>query len=165
MCERVIERARGQGLLRMQREAEELGVRKGVGWLLVIELGRVSYPALLAPSILVLGGFLSESDPEREGDAAANHFNLAASMIGEMFETGEPSGASNRPPRKGEWGLKGGYTFCSEDGTAIFAAFYGDGTDEQHYQIARKAGTEVLTYLGAESFAQTLLGCLEATTN
>ena len=95
------------------------------------------------PLAVVVGRFYREADPDKgEGDTGANYYNVAFSKLGEQLETTLPSGTAGRPPRKGEFGYRGGEVYVLEDGTELHATFSG-GTEDQDVQIAT-AGMEKL---------------------
>lgn len=130
-------------LAAMVAKAEELGVQ-GVAWVLIRTPEEDSeIPSLWMPFVAVVGRFYREADSNKgDGDTGANYFNVAASKIGEMLETGLPSGTADRPSRKGEFGYKGGVIYILEDDTVLHTAFSG-GTEAQDVQIA-EAGMTLL---------------------
>lgn len=92
------------------------------------------------PLIEVTGRFVDEAN-------MINYLAIALAKVAEMLVTGKPSGTSERPLRKGEFGHKGGI-LSERNGLKIYIAFSG-GTEEQDLIVAQSGMEAISEYLVA----------------
>lgn len=127
-----LSRANEDALKAMRAKAEELHLQ-GVSVVLVVDEGDTRCQN---PLIEVVGRFVDEASATSDwSETGANYWAIAMSKIAEMLETDKPSGTSDRPARKGEFGYRGGI-FSKRDGLKIFIAFSG-GTEGEDLQVSQ----------------------------
>lgn len=144
----------------MEEKAQELGVQ-GVAVVLIEPPKDDGEEVCWKPSIQPMGRFFREADPSKgEGDAGANYMAVAVSKLAEMLETKKASGVSGRPPRKGEFGYRGGAISLHESGATLYSAFSG-GNEDQDVEIAGagiRAMGPVLTRVIVEELLMRVVG-------
>jgi hypothetical protein len=124
-----------EALVAMKRRAKKIGIR-GVA---VVAWGEGKRVGSWSSKMLAVGGPITgKSDKDPEG---ANFLGIAYTKAAEMADTLKQSGSGVRPPKKGEYGWRGGLVKKVEGGF-LFAAFSG-GPSADDVKVSR-AGLEVL---------------------
>lgn len=127
-----LSRANEDALKAMRARAEELHLQ-GVSVVLVVDESDTRYQN---PRIEVVGRFVDEASATRDwSETGANYWAIVMSKIAEMLETDKPSGTSDRPARKGEFGYRGGLP-SKRNGLKILIAFSG-GTEGEDLQVSQ----------------------------
>jgi hypothetical protein len=106
-----------EALRAMKRRAEEIGIH-GVAVVAWSEGARVES---WSSKMLAVGPITGDSDKDPEG---ANYLGIAYTKAAEMADTLKDSGSGVRPPKKGEYGWRGGVMRQLKNGL-VFAAFSG----------------------------------------
>src|SRR3989344_7927568 len=105
----------------MGREADALGLQKGVSFICVYPYF-AQFPRIF---FAVNGSLEREPDPDREGDLGTNYFAVAMSKLAYMLATRTNSGSGVRPIRNGEVDYKGGLIITTKKGSLIAAGYSG----------------------------------------
>lgn len=121
-----------EALNTMYLEATRLGIRKGVG-LVLVQLVWEDKPTV---HFTIVERMERDPNPEREGDTGTNYLAVAMAKLSEMLSTHTNSGSKIRPVKFGEVGYRGGL-FRRVGNTIVCTAFSG-GTEDQDVQIAQK---------------------------
>jgi hypothetical protein len=129
------EKLADKALLAMKRHAERIGIR-GVAVVAACEGQRINS---WSSKMLTVGGPITgQSDTDPNG---ANFLGIAYTKAAEMADTLKHSGSGVRPPKKGEYGWRGGLVKKVKGGF-LFAAFSG-GPSADDVKVSR-AGLAVL---------------------
>jgi hypothetical protein len=123
-----------KALKAMKRRAKKIGIH-GVAVVAWSEGRKVK---AWTSKMLAVGPITGESDTDPAG---ANFLGIAYTKASEMADTLKNSGSGVRPPKKGEYGWRGGVVKKLKGGY-VFAAFSG-GPSEDDVKVA-KAGLKVL---------------------
>jgi len=129
-------------LAAMDLTAQQMGIT-GVSAVLVVERKTFGQKPLL-PQFGITGRFERQPDPvgrQDPDDKGTNYLSVVWAKIAEMFATLQDSGTTDRIPRVGEYGYRGGKVVVTND-YVYFTAFSG-AKPEQDYAVA-EAGMTVL---------------------
>jgi hypothetical protein len=121
----------------MKRRAKQIGIR-GVAVVAWSEGKRVGS---WSSKMIAVGPITGKSDKDPNG---ANFLGIAYTKAAEMADTQAHSGSGVRPPKKGEYGWRGGLVKKVKGGF-LFAAFSG-GPSADDVNVSR-AGLEILAKL------------------
>jgi len=118
----------------LRRIAEQMDL-KGFGGVLAFREGETIWN----PALVVVDDFQRGRKPDGdENDHGANYAAVSFSKFAEMMETRANSGTTkDRPPKKGEFGYRGGVIL--EEGEIIMFAFFSGGSEDEDVAVASAA--------------------------
>ena len=133
------ELAQDRALEAMLKKAEEIGLDKGVAFIVVQKKGQQGHR--IAYTVLEV-----ERDPnlDKAGDIGRNYFGTVMLKLAQMLATYENSGPSDdRPLKAGEVDYEGGIVFEPDDDHIVLIGYSG-GTEEEDVDISLIGKTKLL---------------------